>query len=314
MQNLLSLERPIRIGLMSSRQLRVGPASPMIRFLREFEHFLTQVAKAEIYVLEGTFREILRNGLFRTYPKLQPVKPGYDGGVVILTSMVVRHPNHHNDNEFSVDLIIYFIDPTDATSLYPESLALKRECVVDEEDSPSRIFIPTYSGACEWATLLWYADYSKKISVGEHPSDEISPRRFVDKDLAEKLFDRPNVPTVLKPISHQTLALIAHDSKKERMVTYAEENFDILNRFEKRIATGTTGKLLNGVKPERLTDDEWELLEPAFKRLYKKLLEHDLIEKWVEAQASGPRGGDVQIAEKYCEGTAIRYSFSKIRM
>ena len=39
----------------------------------------------------------------------------------------------------------------------------------------------------------------------------------------------------------QTLALIAHDALKDEMVAFASEHFDVLSRFARRVATGTTG-------------------------------------------------------------------------
>lgn len=64
------------------------------------------------------------------------------------------------------------------------------------------------------------------------------------------------------------IALIAHDSKKEEMVAFANEYLDVLSKYH-LIATGTTGKQVNqatGLKVERM--------------------------------ASGPLGGDIQIAAR----------------
>ncbi len=73
--------------------------------------------------------------------------------------------------------------------------------------------------------------------------------------------------------SHITLAIIAHDGKKADMVAWATFNRGTLSRY-KLVATGTTGKLLQekvGLKVERL--------------------------------ASGPYGGDAQIAARVVEGS-----------
>jgi len=69
-----------------------------------------------------------------------------------------------------------------------------------------------------------------------------------------------------------TLAIIAHDGKKADMVAWATFNRGTLSRYN-LIATGTTGKLLQekvGLK--------------------------------VESLASGPYGGDAQIAARVVEG------------
>ncbi|EJC60885.1 outer membrane protein A, partial [Alcaligenes faecalis subsp. faecalis NCIB 8687] len=47
---------------------------------------------------------------------------------------------------------------------------------------------------------------------------------------ADTFFDFPN----------QTLALIAHDALKEKMVDFASKHFDLLSRFGQRVGTGTT--------------------------------------------------------------------------
>lgn len=69
-------------------------------------------------------------------------------------------------------------------------------------------------------------------------------------------------------VKHKTVALIAHDKKKEEMVVFAEKHKDILAKYH-LIATRTTGTLLR----ERLG------LE-------------------VETMMSGPLGGDQQIGAR----------------
>ncbi len=72
-------------------------------------------------------------------------------------------------------------------------------------------------------------------------------------------------------MARQTIALIAHDGKKDDMIAFAEAHKDVLTRFD-LVATGTTGGLL--------------------------------IEKvgiQVTRMLSGPYGGDVQIAARVVE-------------
>jgi len=70
----------------------------------------------------------------------------------------------------------------------------------------------------------------------------------------------------------KTVALIAHDGKKDEMIAFALEHREVLERYE-LIATGTTGKLLQ------------EKVGLAVTRLL-----------------SGPIGGDAQIAAQVAEG------------
>lgn len=308
---------PLCLGLVASPSLRSGPQSPMIRFLREFQPYLRDVVGAKLFAMEGTYRSILRNGLFYDYGDLEMLPPGYQGGMVTLTAMVVRNPERAREEHLpTLDAVIYLIDPRDANSLYPESIALKRECVVDDEESPSRTFIPTYDGAREWAMVGWYLN--DHDSVGRH---------YLTKEPAEAILGLAT-RGVDKPIREQTIALISHDAKKEEMLKFAREQVGLLRQFKRRHATGTTGKLLNGTRPGKMragwNDDEqladmvtqWDLL--------RKTLDEELAEShkvavddpdfpagfdWVTPEPSGPRGGDVQIAERVLTGECHKVIF-----
>jgi len=71
--------------------------------------------------------------------------------------------------------------------------------------------------------------------------------------------------------NRKTIALIAHDGKKDEMIQFAKENHDQLNQFH-LVATGTTGQ---------------RIIETALQ---------------VELKLSGPKGGDAQIAALAAEG------------
>ena len=79
--------------------------------------------------------------------------------------------------------------------------------------------------------------------------------------------------------SRKTVALIAHDNKKDDMIAFARENRDVLSRYH-LIGTGTTGRLLN----EKAGLD-------------------------VERMLSGPIGGDAQIAAQVAEGKVAAVFF-----
>jgi methylglyoxal synthase len=92
----------------------------------------------------------------------------------------------------------------------------------------------------------------------------------------------------LHALETQTLALIAHDAMKPQMMAYASDHFDVLARFKRRVATGTTGQQLN---------------ELAWSRGWPQ------DENWVERYQSGPMGGDAQIADLVLEGRCQRAIF-----
>ena len=95
---------------------------------------------------------------------------------------------------------------------FPEALALKRQCITH-----GRPFISTLAGAIEWMEV-------ERVHAGLTPDASLS-----------RMFDYEG----------QTLALIAHDALKDEMVAFASEHFDVLSRFARRVATGTTGGRLN---------------------------------------------------------------------
>lgn len=79
--------------------------------------------------------------------------------------------------------------------------------------------------------------------------------------------------------SRKTVALIAHDNKKDDMIEFARAHIDVLSRYH-LTGTGTTGRLLN---------------------------EHTGLE--VERMLSGPLGGDAQIAAQVAEGKVAAVFF-----
>ncbi|KAG1247296.1 hypothetical protein G6F68_014261 [Rhizopus microsporus] len=114
--------------------------------------------------------------------------------------------------ERTLDGAIYLIDPVDPSSIFPEALALKRQCITH-----GRPFISTLAGAIEWMEV-------ERVHAGLAP--DVS---------ASRLFN----------FTGQTLAMIAHDALKDEMVAFASEHFDVLSQFARRVATGTTGGRLN---------------------------------------------------------------------
>ncbi len=77
----------------------------------------------------------------------------------------------------------------------------------------------------------------------------------------------------------KTVALIAHDNKKDDMIAFAREHKDVLERYH-LIATGTTGTRIN---------------------------EHTGLN--VTRMLSGPIGGDAQIAAQVAEGKVAAVFF-----
>ena len=115
-------------------------------------------------------------------------------------------------DERTIDGAIYFTDPVDPSSIFPEAVALKRQCVIH-----GKPFLSTVASARDWVEM-------ERIQAGL-PKDA-GAQRFHD-------------------YAQQTLALIAHDALKPTMLDFAARNFELLSRFGRRVGTGTTGQRLN---------------------------------------------------------------------
>lgn len=152
-----------RIGLAATASLRRGPGSPLARLVRELDPYL-RARRPHLYVLEGPYRTLLECGLLLDYKNLHCLPPGRLGGLVDLGAAVVgkdvaglgnfEHPEAVEaifpELATEIDCVVYLIDPYDPTSTLPDTLALKRECVLGQKP-----FLATYTTAREWFTLLW---------------------------------------------------------------------------------------------------------------------------------------------------------------
>jgi methylglyoxal synthase/DNA-binding transcriptional regulator LsrR (DeoR family) len=178
------------------------------------------------------------------------------------------------DLDWTIDCVVYLIDPLDATSMQPETLALKRECAVTHTP-----FLDTYTSAVEFFGLLG-ASASTHSYAGALPDDLREP------------FGYTGFP-------HDVLAMIAHDSNKEALLEFARENIAFLSRFAQRIGTATTAALLNGHVPDRIED---AAIKHASELLRVALESAGVDLPWVDAVASGREGGNMQIAEAVAMG------------
>lgn len=189
----------------------------------------------------GTYYALVSTGRLCGYAPLLRYPFGHEGGLMRLVSHVAGGA----DPKDALDGVICLTDPVDPSSIYPEALALKRQCVTH-----GKPFVSTVAGAIEWLAVEL-----RHAGLGA-----------IELQGAAQLFS----------LETQTLALIAHDAFKDRMVDFAAMHFDLLSRFAGRVTTGTTGGRLNAMA--------WSRGWPAG-------------QNWVRPYLSGPLGGDAQIAE-----------------
>jgi methylglyoxal synthase len=228
----------VNFGLAAHRLHRHGPNSSLLRWAQACEPGL-QALGLSLHATGGAYDVLAKSKLLEGL--LTAVGNGRDGGLMRLVSRMAGGLQPQD----ALQGMFFLIDPVDPTSIYPEALALKRQCVIH-----GKPFVSTLAGAMEWVAV----------------------------ELANAGLSTPSVPGVatLFALEKQVAALIAHDALKETMVAFAAEHFDTLSRFAGRVATGTTGSLLNAMAWSR----GWPVLEP-----------------WATCYQSGPLGGDAQIAE-----------------
>jgi methylglyoxal synthase len=233
-----STARRFRIGLAASRAHQDDPDSALARLLRDGQAAIATLMPHFI-VVGRTLDAIERHRLLPGYPAIERFPYGREGGLMMLVSRIVE-----TDPARNLDAIIYLMDPVDPSSNFPEALALKRQCVIH-----GKPFLSTLAAAREWLEL-------EAVAAGAAPDPALDPT-----------FD----------LANESIALIAHDALKPRMLALAEQHFELLDRFAMRFATGTTGGLLN--------------------QLARRIKGEAGGSNWVTPFLSGPLGGDAQIAE-----------------
>lgn len=242
--------RTLRFGLAANRLHHESADAACFEWLRMSVAGIESL-DIELHTVGRTFDAITREGLLQGYPGLIRYPYGREGGLMKLVARVTEAENNPN----ALDGAIYLIDPVDPSSIFPEALALKRQCITH-----GRPFISTMAGAVEWIEV-------ERIHAG-----------LVADPRIDRLFD----------LESQCLAMIAHDALKQNMIAFADRHFDLLSRYKRRVATGTTGQRLNELAISR----GWPADKP-----------------WVDRYLSGPMGGDAQIADLVLDKNCQRVIF-----
>ena len=197
----------MRIGLAANQLHHSHADAALFRWLQASERGIRQLG-IELCAVGRTYAAIAAHHALDGYDKLIRYPYGRQGGLMKLVAEVVGLP----DEGRLLDGAIYLIDPVDPSSIFPEAVALKRQCVINHKP-----FISTVASARDWVEV-------------ERIHANLAPDPGADD---------------LHALERHTLALIAHDAMKEQMLAYAAAHFDVLSRFAQRVATGTTGHRLN---------------------------------------------------------------------
>jgi methylglyoxal synthase len=276
--------RPL-LAVLASKGARAGASSPLLRFVRDY---ISKLQQFTIVAPAGTARAIIGTGLFNEFAQsVIQLLPGSSGGVVQVAALAARD---------KCDAVVFFSDPADLWSDGAANRALKRVCVT------RRIrLITTYEGARDWALYGLGPDY-----IPHAPPPILSEP---DDERVEVNVDEHGEFRSL-PLSKQTLALIAHDGLKSEMARFVADKRPLLSSFGRILATGTTGWLLLLRHAPRETVSELEekasgqlgqerfaKLKSDIEQLGRSEPDQHLV-KILRPLESGPKGGDVLIAEQ----------------
>lgn len=197
----------LRFGLAANRLHHETYGAAVFEWLERSAAGIRELG-IELHTVGRTYDAIQRSDLLDAYPGLIRYPYGREGGLMKLVARVTEG----RDGAAPFDGAIYLIDPVDPSSIFPEALALKRQCITH-----GRPFVSTLMGAIEWIEV-------ERLSAG-----------FASDPTLQPMFD----------FQGQTLAMIAHDALKDQMVQFASAHFDLLSRFATRVGTGTTSSRLN---------------------------------------------------------------------
>lgn len=231
-------QKKYRIGLIANRSHQDAQGSALVKLIRGAQQAISFL-EPEFVVVGRTLDAMVSHGLMDICTQIERFPYGRDGGLMKLVSRVVD-----SDPARAVDAVIYLIDPVDPSSIFPEAVALKRQCVIHKKP-----FLATLASAREWLELEAHSQ-GAPCDISLNPSFHLQ---------------------------HESIALIAHDAMKQKMLLLAEKHFSLLDQFAHRYATGTTGGLLN--------------------QLAQKMKGEEAGKNWVKPYLSGPLGGDAQLAE-----------------
>lgn len=197
----------MRLGLAANRLHHHTEDAALFRWLRACEPGIREL-QLGLHAVGRTYDAIAAAGMLRGHEPLKRYPYGRDGGLMKLVAEVVGMEGA----ERNLDGAVYLIDPVDPSSIFPEAIALKRQCVIH-----GKPFLSTVASARDWVEM-------ERLHAG------------LPADAGANVFHA---------LESQTLALIAHDAMKPQMIAFAGEHFEVLSRFAHRVATGTTGQRLN---------------------------------------------------------------------
>ena len=197
----------ICLGLAANKLHHQTEDAALFSLLRACEAGIREL-KLGFHTVGRTYDAITAASMLQGYKGLVRYPYGREGGLMKLVAEVVGMEG----DERALDGAIYLMDPVDPSSIFPEALAMKRQCVIH-----GKPFLSTVASTRDWIEM-------ERIHAG-----------LARDRNADRFHDYEN----------QTLALIAHDAMKPTMLDFVDRNFELLSRYRRRVGTGTTGQKLN---------------------------------------------------------------------
>ena len=129
----------LRFGLAANRLHHETYGAALFKWLEQSAAGIRELG-VELYTVGRTYDAIDRSGLLAGHAGLIRYPFGRAGGLMKLVARVTEG----RDGVRPFDGAIYLIDPVDPSSIFPEALALKRQCITH-----GRPFVSTLMGAIE---------------------------------------------------------------------------------------------------------------------------------------------------------------------
>src|SRR5690606_14444236 len=148
----------LRFGLAANRLHHETYGAALFQWLEQSAAGIRELG-ITFYTVGRTFDAIERSGLLRGHVGLVRYPFGREGGLMKLVARVTEG----RDGAAPFDGAIYLIDPVDPSSIFPEALALKRQCITH-----GRPFVSTLMGAIEWVEI-------ERLSMGLAPDPALNP-------------------------------------------------------------------------------------------------------------------------------------------
>jgi methylglyoxal synthase/DNA-binding transcriptional regulator LsrR (DeoR family) len=268
-----------RAGLIviASSSFRRDPAGLFLPLMRDYADTFKRF---HIHATGGTARSILSTGIYRCndlrigepYDKDPDVivhRYGREGGVVEVAALV---PNK------ICNTVMFFSDPSDPIAEVPENRALQRVC----KELGKRL-ISTLESARQWLEYEAESE-AKKIPSAARPPPPATVKSNVDRETGA---------VCSLALEEQTLALIAHDRRKEDMAYFVSRHGEFLQRFARILTTGTTGwtlKILFGTRDALATTLEGASIDLGEDRMLDLM---DGITKLLQRNSRAPRSQEL---------------------